>query len=1135
MNLIEQTRLAASAFHDAAVKAGADPYSSYEFVLYEANRRDIEVSSLVSGSPLLQGGRALIDIDSGIIYHEKTGDPFMDAFLVAHEIGHAEYGGHLDISPTFSVDPSRSSDPSATGLERVVDYSGRSRQELQMDLFAREFLFPRNLARKLHIEQKLSAAEISRITGVLYNVVCVQLFDALFLPVIPPSIFTPKKSKKLNPEQSKAASHFGSAYLLKAGPGTGKTQTLIGRLEALKAKGVDPAKILVLTFSNKAAGELSLRAGQIWPEAAGTIWIGTFHSFGLDIVKRFHDRLGLPTNPELIDQTNAIALIEDRFANLDLQHFNDLWDPIEKIRDILSAISRAKDEVVDAVKYRELSQNMLKVAKEEGSRVDAEKCSEIATVYEAYEELKSEQGKVDFGDLVALAVTLLENDDPVRRQLQSRYEHILVDEYQDVNRASVRLLKALKPDGANLWVVGDAKQSIYRFRGASSYNVSRFATEDFLGGKMAELSINYRSYQEVCDTFSEFARADMKVADKGLEVTANRGSCGRKPVFVKTLTRDDEIAVVAKRVLQARDDGTAFKDQAILCKGNDRLGQIAVGLEKAGVPVLFLGPLFDRPEIKEILSILALLVDPRAAGLYCVANMPEFSIPLNDVSIVANALRKYDVENPLDWVEVLKKVDGLSTAGREGLSKLTSALNGLSSESEPWSAMCQVLFDDSGISARIFEIAIDGNPNPGIAIWQLQNFFRSASVVASGYPISSMLNHIRRLVILSDERELRNLPHAANSLDAVRILTMHGSKGLEFKLVHLPSLTSASLPRSAKQNKSLLPPDGLIDGSVLSGRAILEEGHDEEQECLFFVALSRAEDALILYSPSQQKGGRLQKPSPFIKRLGTTITDEQDTLNSKVGGSSDQNVEMDFKHPYRISASQLSQYKRCPRRFFLSYILKVGGSRTETPFMKMHDVVQSVVDDLCSDIADNVSSDKIDDLIEVAWKALGPIDHGYAEDYRKSAERLIKFYISVRPNKGRQKPILSKLEIGKAIIDVRPSEAFDSSTGLSVFRKVRTGRKTSTFTDSWEAAAFQLACEKENAKGEFVFLSDENLVPLEMKVKKIGNRQESISEALIDIESGKFPPIYTRNCPKCPHFLICSPPPSGRLKKKYLI
>ena len=382
-----------------------------------------------------------------------------------------------------------------------------------MDLFARELLFPRALARQWHLDDGLTASQIADRLQAPFDMVAVQLFDALFLPPVPGE----DEKDQVDRTEPGAKGCSRASWRPSAGEGgpwdRGKRKPWWGGLGFLKNQEVDPESVLVLTFSNKAAEEMSDRALAIWPEATGAAWIGTFHSFGLDIVRRFHDRLGLAHEPTLIDSTEAIALLEDEFARLDLQHFKDLWDPTDKLRGILAAISRAKDDVVNAEWYLALSMAMRESAKTDEEVTAAEQCLEVARVYEAYEGLKASRGVVDFGDLVALPTMLLESDASVRDQLRDRYAHVLVDEYQDVNRASVRLLKALKPDGDGLWVVGDAKQSIYRFRGASSFNISRFGSEDFSGGQIKSLRTNYRSYQEICDKFVGFARGGMVAAE----------------------------------------------------------------------------------------------------------------------------------------------------------------------------------------------------------------------------------------------------------------------------------------------------------------------------------------------------------------------------------------------------------------------------------------------------------------------------------------------------------------------------------------------------------------------------------------------------------------------------------------------
>ena len=1135
MERIELARQKAAGLHADLIAKGGDPEDSLALALREAKRRDIEVRAYPQGHVQLEGGRALFDADAGAIRHEDTGNRFLNAFLIAHEIGHDEFDSGHDTEPVIEIDPARSADPSATGAERLVDYSHKARQEVLMDLFARELLFPRPLARKWYLKEGLSAKQITDRLGAPYDMVAVQLFDALLLPEV--ELASPKSSKPkpLNPEQKEAAIHSEGALLLRAGPGTGKTQTLVGRLEHLRDKGVDPGSILVLTFSNKAAGELTERALSLWPEAAGAIWIGTFHSFGLDLVRRFHDRLDFPADPTPLDTTDAIALLENEFVRLSLSHFRDLWDPTEKLKDILSAISRAKDEVVDAPRYKELADAMQAQAASDEEIEAAERCQEIAQVYQAYESLKTSGGFVDFGDLVALPTTLLERDAEVCAKLQDRYEHILVDEYQDVNRASVRLLRAMKPDGQGLWVVGDAKQSIYRFRGASSFNLERFKDEDFPGGTIKSLKTNYRSYQEICDAFVEFADADMLAAESDVEAIAKRGAAGERPAFVTVESKDHEVAEIATRIATARKNGVPFKEQAVLCKANDRLAAVARGLEAHDVPVLFLGPLFDRPEVKQALAFLSLLTDPRAMGLGCVATMPGIELSVDDVSKCAHHLASISEPEPLDWKERLTEFAELSQDGQQSLASIIAALEGLQETSTPWRAFTAIYLDNSDLIRRFSDRAAGETSLPAIALWQFQNFLRSARADGEGYPITLLLDHIRKLVILSDERDLRDLPAAAQALDAVRLTTIHGSKGLEFKTLHLPSLTGRSMPSFARQSTTA-PPDGMIEGAIHSGKDAVKAGHDEEQECLFFVALSRAENELLMYAPSKQSDGRSQKRSQFIDRIADKLEFSEAITASGSSNNSEKAVGVSFDKPLAITPSQLALYEKCPRRFLYTHVLKFGGKRTETAFMQMHSAVQFAINELVNPATSITTEAELESLLEKHWAMRGPVNHGYEDDYKRIGRQLLSYLFDLRRNETPEPATDLTLNLAGAQIVVRPDERTVCSDGRLVFRRIRTGRKTSTSTDTLDAAAYQLAAES-IGDIEFVFLTDESRSPVAMGTTKLNNRRKRIESAVSSIMSGTFPASPkqpARTCPRCPYFFVCTDVPSGNLAKKNL-
>ena len=284
MDAVELGRQRAHCLHAAAVAGGHDPGKPYEFAVAEARRRRIEVEAVPKNDVRLRGARATYDPDALLILHENGDDEFTRAFLVAHEIGHVELGGYARRSLTIDADMMRASESAPVGMDRVVDYSRRARREVQMDLFAREFLLPRAAVRRLHLEEGATATQIAARFNAPFNAVALQLLDALLLPEVDLAEIEAPPDQPLSPDQIAAVRHHGDPYLLEAGPGTGKTRTLVARVEALLDSGVEPSKILVLTFSNKAAGELVERIAFRRPDAAAAMWIGTFHGFGLDII-----------------------------------------------------------------------------------------------------------------------------------------------------------------------------------------------------------------------------------------------------------------------------------------------------------------------------------------------------------------------------------------------------------------------------------------------------------------------------------------------------------------------------------------------------------------------------------------------------------------------------------------------------------------------------------------------------------------------------------------------------------------------------------------------------------------------------------------------------------------------------------
>lgn len=380
MDSFELARLRAAALHDELVAAGADASNPLALVQVAVARFCYELTFLEPDDPALKGARALFDHQSGTICAADTGSDSERALLVAHELGHAVIHADSSTCQEHDIDPARSIEAAPVGLQKVEDYGIRERRELEANVFARELVLPRPLAHRLHATEALSAAEMARRLDLPVPLVRQQVLDALLLPEMtsPAQTFAPRVFAA-DAAQDTAADHRGAPFLLRAGPGTGKTRTLVKRVQSLLTEGVQPASILALTFSNRTARELSERLAKVLPNADNAIWIGTFHGFGLDLVRRFHDRLDLPADPTLFDRSDAISVLEQILPTLSLQQYRNLWDPVLDLREILQSISRAKDELTGPEQYRAHAERMAS-ATDDKARETAAKCLDIATV-----------------------------------------------------------------------------------------------------------------------------------------------------------------------------------------------------------------------------------------------------------------------------------------------------------------------------------------------------------------------------------------------------------------------------------------------------------------------------------------------------------------------------------------------------------------------------------------------------------------------------------------------------------------------------------------------------------------------------------------------------------------------------------
>lgn len=1088
-------------------------------------------SRLPAGDPLLMGGDAYLDPDQNHIFYNEDIKPELVAFYQMHEYAHSQL--HEKKSPCFpeDFDSEAVEEDVPVGIARVEAYSPRGREEREANIFAREVLLPSDRLRSWVLEESKNAEEIALLIGVPEEMVFHQLsFSLLVSDLLSDEVEASVVSDTppLDDSQKLVAAWTAGPLLVEAGPGTGKTKTLIGRVKFLLDEGIQPSSILALTFSNKAAEEMRARVALVAPEAALQIWMGTFHAFGLELLQKYCNLVGLSSDFRVLDLVDAVFLLENSLSALELEHYKNLYDPTMNFPHILRAISRAKDELVGPDKYLQLAQDMRDNATSEDEIAAAEKALEVAGVYNFYQKTIENESLVDFGDLLFRTVRLLDKNPEVCDELRQKYKHVLVDEYQDVNRASgVLLRKIVKDSGDGLWVVGDTRQSIYRFRGASPENVRLFP-KDYPGAQSKSLEVNYRSRPAVVDVFSELA--PIMRATNGATLSSwkpNRDDEPGETILAVGEDFDAEVGFIANEIERLKKEGVQYRDQAVLCRSHTTMARVAAKLEDGGIPVLYLGDIFEREEIRDLLSLLSLVCKGNGIGLIRVGRFPEYDIPLSDIIALFKVARENNKAFP-EALSLAQDISAVTPKGRKGLALLSSHINGFGFAMNAWSVLVHYLFNRSNFLRPYFEDTSLVGQQQRLAIFQFLQFAHDQLGRPRKHnvdPKKAFLDYIRRLEIQGDDKALRHVPDWANGFDAVRILTVHASKGLQFPAVFIPSVAKSSFPIN-RQHNPCPHPEGMLPEGFEEG------GHDEEEECLFFVALSRSKDYLCV-SRAASREGRTSNPPDMLVGISSSFTQTIPLIPSpnlssgdKVSNSRGLSIPVEF--PELFEVKDLDKYIKCPRRYFYGAILGLSGKREDTGYLQFHRCVYKMIRWIGEEQAQGRSVDQEEAIFKLreAWKEAGPNDHAYEELYFNSAKSMVGRAVDRFSSGLRQMESPEwKVELKNGSVKIVPDSLEKvPGEGIQVLR-FRTGRPTKKETDKEIYAIYLDAAERElggNPKVRVLYLSTGQIDDVDLSSKKRSTRLGKYDRAMASILELSFAPKPDdRSCPPCPFYFIC--------------
>jgi hypothetical protein len=326
----------------------------------------------------------------------------------------------------------------------------------------------------------------------------------------------------------------------------------------------------------------------------------------------------------------------------------------------------------------------------------------------------------------------------------------------------------------------------------------------------------------------------------------------------------------------------------------------------------------------------------------------------------------------------------------------------------------------------------------------------------------------------------------------------------------------------------------MVAGGQGAALEVFREGQAEEQECLFYVALSRARDRLLLYSPTKKANGHNRPASPFIGRLGAGIFPTAIVPGRRLPPPADeQPIRWVFEGKFSFTAPQIALCESCARRFFYTHLLQIGGRRTLTDFMRMHDAVRTVFEGI---VAGTVQPDDLEARLATECDAQGLAGHGYAADYQAFAVTMIRFFLSTRQGLRAEAPVALRLAFADQEIIVRPDDVVVRGDGRRILRRVRTGHRRAAEAEDVGAAAFLLAARQAfpDAEVELVYLADQETVAVDLSARKLATRQAKLASFLANIRAGSFPANPSAwTCPGCPAFFICGATPPGTLHKKF--
>jgi DNA helicase-2/ATP-dependent DNA helicase PcrA len=604
--------------------------------------------------------------------------------------------------------------------------------------------------------------------------------------------------KRLNPVQHEAVTYGDGPLLILAGAGSGKTSVLTSRIAYLiEHMGVDPSAIFAVTFTNKAAGEMSERLDSLLGGRARSLWLGTFHSLGLRIL-RTEAAAGIAIT--VYGDDDQIALIKESMAALNIP--DKAFNP----RAVLNRINSAKNENIGPEEFVGYAKDFMS--------------ERVAKIYTEYQRRLRKMGVLDFGDLICGPLKLFTEQPQILEKYQNRFRYILVDEYQDTNRAQYLLTNMLAKGSKNLFAVGDPDQSIYAWRGACIKNILDFQT-DYPGATVLKLEQNYRSTQSILAAANSIIEKNTGRMEKALWTENPKGSPAH---YEEALNEYEEARLMIRLLKRLRDHSdTAYRDSAVFYRTNAQSRVFEESLIREGIPYVILGGtrFYDRKEIKDAIAYLRVVLNPNdSISFKRVINTPPRKIG----KVTLGKIIDLGEERGVSLIEATKIACAEGRLNKTKAASFTEAIDSFVTDAatERLSELTLRLIEDSGYMMMLQDEGTDE------AAERVDNLFELVSAIKDyerANPDAALSDFLDHVALISD------VDSFVTDAERLTLMTLHSAKGLEFKNVFMAGMEEGLFPHS----RSADSPDEL-----------------EEERRLCYVGMTRAKERLHLLSARQR-------------------------------------------------------------------------------------------------------------------------------------------------------------------------------------------------------------------------------------------------------------------------------------------